>query len=375
MGQKTNPTIFRLENTQAWKSKYFEKKSTEFSIYAFQNAEIKKFSHKFFNDNGLTIQTIKLYYLENTLHIFVSYFLTLKLTSLINSLNKLTVTYSLGFVLFVFFMLSPIILLAVKLATILCNKKKYNRIKTSVKKYFNYQELKYNITLKTLLKKNSLKKAKRVMKYNEQILQIRRIKLLKYYKSYLATKNYKNIGSIQNNTFIEKFFESLTQFTNKRFKILLTLHQVNKDIKQTITKKKLEVLKKSLTQLRKYKQNEFFKEGVNLLFSCTIKKKSSDLLTHFIASQLKKLKRHNFFMKFIKTSLSLFSGKAFSLVKGIKIKIKGRFNGAPRAKHKINNIGNGVPVLTLDSNISYSETTAFTSNGTFGVKVWIHEKV
>ena len=357
MGQKTNPTIFRLENTQAWKSKYFEKKSTEFSIYAFQNAEIKKFSHKFFNDNGLTIQTIKLYYLENTLHIFVSYFLTLKLTSLINSLNK-----------------AQNIKLTPKPKQP-SNKKKYNRIKTSVKKYFNYQELKYNITLKTLLKKNSLKKAKRVMKYNEQILQIRRIKLLKYYKSYLATKNYKNIGSIQNNTFIEKFFESLTQFTNKRFKILLTLHQVNKDIKQTITKKKLEVLKKSLTQLRKYKQNEFFKEGVNLLFSCTIKKKSSDLLTHFIASQLKKLKRHNFFMKFIKTSLSLFSGKAFSLVKGIKIKIKGRFNGAPRAKHKIINIGNGVPVLTLDSNISYSETTAFTSNGTFGVKVWIHEKV
>ena len=52
MGQKTNPTIFRLENTQAWKSKYFEKKSTEFSIYASQNAEIKKFSHKFFNDKG-----------------------------------------------------------------------------------------------------------------------------------------------------------------------------------------------------------------------------------------------------------------------------------------------------------------------------------
>jgi ribosomal protein S3 len=361
MGQKTNPNIFRLENTQEWKSKYFEKKSTEFSIYAFKDAEIKKFIHKFFNDNGLAVQRIKLYYLESTLHIFISYFLTMKSVSLVSSLNKA----------------QNIKLTArPKQANDRKNSnKKHNKVKASVKKYFNYQRFKYNIGLKALLRKNSLKKAKKVMKYNEQIFQIRRIQFLRYYKSYLVAKSHKNVENIKNNAFLEIFFESLTQFTGGKFKILLTLHQVNKDIKQTITKKKLEILKKSLTQLRKYRQNEFFKEGVNLLFSCTIKKKSSDLLAHFIANQLKKLKRHNFFIKFIKTSLSLFSGKAFSTVKGIKIKIKGRFNGAPRAKHRIIHIGEGVPVLTLNSNISYSEATAYTSNGTFGVKIWIHEKI
>lgn len=356
MGQKINPKIFRLGNTQEWNSKYFEKKSTEFSLYAFKDAEIKKFINKFFNDNGLAVQEIKLYYLEGALHVFVSYFLTTKSIVLINNLNK---TQNIK--------LTP-------QTKQVSHKKKYNKIKASVKKYFYYQQLSRNINLKTLLKKNYLKKAKKIIKYDKQILQIRRIKTLKYYKNYLATKKYKSTKSIKNNSFLEKVVESLAQFTNKKIKISLTLNQVNKNLKQTITKKKLEVLKKSLTQLRKYKQNEFFKEGVNILFSCVVKKKSSDLLAHFMANQLKKLKRHNFFIKFVKTSLSLFSGKTFSRINGIKIKIKGRFNGAPRAKHTIIQIGNGVPVLTLDSNVSYSEATSYTLNGTFGVKIWIDEK-
>lgn len=360
MGQKINPNIFRLENTQEWKSKYFEKKSSEFSIYAFKDAEIKKFITKFFNDNGLAIQIIKLYYLEGTLNVFVSYFLTTKSAYFVNELNK---TQKI-----------KLVAHSKRTSNRKTKKKTYNQIKASVKKYFNYQQLKYTLNLNKLLKKNSLKQAKAMMKYNDQTLQIRRIKFLKYYKSYLTTKSYKNAKSIKNNAFTEKLFESLTQFTNRKFRISLTLNQVNKDVKQTVEKKKLEILKKSLTQLRKYKQNEFFKEGINLLFSCARKKKSADLLAHFIANQLKKLKRHNFFIKFIKTSLGLFSGKSFSIVEGIKIKIKGRFNGAPRAKHKIINVGNSVPVLTLNSNINYSEATAYTSNGTFGVKIWINEK-
>jgi ribosomal protein S3 len=89
---------------------------------------------------------------------------------------------------------------------------------------------------------------------------------------------------------------------------------------------------------------------------------------------LKNLKRHNFFLKFVKTTLTLFYNKNFSNCKRIKIQVKGRFNGAPRAKNKLIDIGNRAPVLTINSKIDYAESTAFTSNGTFGVKVWINEK-
>ena len=144
--------------------------------------------------------------------------------------------------------------------------------------------------------------------------------------------------------------------------------------KKIIKKKRLLLIKKKLIRLKKYQKNDFFKEGVNLIFASIINKNSSQLLANYISANLKKLKRHNFFLRFLKSVLNMFITKKFSRVKGIKIKIKGRINGAPRAKRKIFKIGKRMPVLTINSPISYAENTAFTSNGTLGVKVWINEK-
>jgi ribosomal protein S3 len=69
--------------------------------------------------------------------------------------------------------------------------------------------------------------------------------------------------------------------------------------------------------------------------------------------------------------LKKFLNKNFSKIKRIKISVKGRFNGAPRAKTKTLYIG-VPPFLTLNSDINYSESTSFTSNGTFGIKVWTY---
>jgi len=79
-------------------------------------------------------------------------------------------------------------------------------------------------------------------------------------------------------------------------------------------------------------------------------------------------------LRFIKNALLFFNDKNFSKINGIKIKVKGRFNRAPRARHKFIIIGKGVPALTLNSKIDYAESTSFSTNGTFGVKVWICEK-
>jgi ribosomal protein S3 len=53
--------------------------------------------------------------------------------------------------------------------------------------------------------------------------------------------------------------------------------------------------------------------------------------------------------------------------------VKGRLNGRPRARSRVIKIAKNISVLTMDFNINYSEATAFTPNGTFGIKVWIHE--
>jgi len=178
-------------------------------------------------------------------------------------------------------------------------------------------------------------------------------------------KTYKINKNLKMKLLIGKFFESLTNFTSKKFKIFLILQRLNNNIKYTI--------KKKTVTLRKYKNNKFFQEGIKILFTCATNKNSSNLLAQFIAIQLKNLKHHNFFLKFIKDTLSLFKKNIFSKFKGIKIKVKGRLNGRPKARSRVIKIAKNISVLTMDSNINYSEATAFTPNGTFGIKVWIHE--
>ena len=73
----------------------------------------------------------------------------------------------------------------------------------------------------------------------------------------------------------------------------------------------------------------FLKKVLIYYLTCSTKPNSANLLAEFISTQLQKLKRHNFFLKFIKATLTIFKSQ------NIKIKIKGRFNGAPRAKHKL----------------------------------------
>lgn len=356
MGQKTNPTIFRLGRTKTWKSKYIEKKPNEIPLYAFQDLEIREFADKFFKDNGLTMHNCRVHYIDGkSLCIFISYYLTLNSIFLVNNINK---TQNIKLI---------------KHKTQIKQKKNSLKTRQEVVNYIKYQRINYNKMLNRFIQKQDYRKVKNIIQLEKRSKRIRRLNSLKYYKRYLAVENHKKVETIKINSFLEKFFESLHLFLNKKTKIFLTIQQLNKDIKQTLNKEKTKLLKKNLVNLRKYKQNDFFKEGVNILFIATTQKKTASLLARFIAFQLQNLKRHNFFLKFIKTTLTIFKNNTFSNLQGIKIKVKGRFNGAPRAKRKIIDIGKGVPVLTLKSNINYSEETAYTSNGTFGVKVWVCE--
>ena len=337
MGQKTNPNIFQLGKTNNWQSKYFEKKITEHAIYSRKDLEIRNFIQKFFRDHGKIIHYCKLCYLNKSLHIFVSYHL---------NLSSLSFTYE--------------------------NIPKIYTIET--KKLAKKELIRQKIASRLL---NFKSKA-----FNNQIKQI--IKKVNYKKKYTGKTRVLNflmggefdaftkLPELPDN-FIEKFSKNLTSFTLKKFKLIIHLKasNVNKD---PISKKKTKkFLKQKLVNLRKYRQTEFFKEGINVLFTCATQKKSSKLLAQFIAIQLKNLKRHNFFLKFVKSTLTLFKNNVLSTFKGIKIKIKGRLNNRPRARSQVFKIANDISTLTINSAINYSEETAFTPNGTLGIKVWIHE--
>lgn len=344
MGKKTNPIVLRMNKTYHQKSKYIEKKPLEHNFYSFRNIEIQNFIKQFFKNYGLMIHDLRLCFFNKTLSIFVSYFSTIKTNSIIlnkiNTERKVKVTRR---------KIKP------KYKTI------YTKLLNSSKKHFRYRDL------------NSLVETKRVQSFHKT-KQIRPW-LMQNYNNYFKLKNHKNVKNVKLNNFLQNFFKSLSLFTNNKFNLSITLKQFNGSLTNDITKKNIKTLNKSLVKLRRYQDNKFFKDGLNIMFLATTNRSSANLLASFITNELQKLKRHNFFIRFIKKTLTLFNNKAFSKINGIKIKIKGRFNRAPRARHKIIKIGNGVSVLNLSAKIDYSESVAFTSNGTLGVKVWICEGI
>ncbi len=59
-------------------------------------------------------------------------------------------------------------------------------------------------------------------------------------------------------------------------------------------------------------------------------------------------------------------------VKGVKIALKGRLDGAEMARYEWAKKGR-IPLQTLRADIDYAEKTAFTTYGTIGIKVWIYK--
>lgn len=100
---------------------------------------------------------------------------------------------------------------------------------------------------------------------------------------------------------------------------------------------------------------------------------SAKLLGTFIAEYLKTTKRHNLFFNSLNKSLNMIIKQQNSKIKGIKILIKGRLNNAARSRNQYIKIGT-IPLITKSRSIDYSESTAFTPNGTIGIKIWISHK-
>ena len=364
MGQKINSNIFRLGiKKNNWKSKYFEKTKEEFSLYAYQSLEIKKFFKKFLALNNLIFHDFKIQYSNNTIYLYISYYTTSKAISLISNSN---------------------IQQKFKLKKHKLSKKKYLRKKARKqpillkKQKFDLQKMffsnfKHHDT--SILKKKNLRKFKNRETHTivEKKLK-KRIKVLKTYKNSLKIKNYKNMKHLKFNNFSEQLLESLSIYTNKKFNILVTFQNLNKGLSLNLTNFQAKFLKTKLLGLRQESRNPFFKETVNILVISVIRENSARLLAEFIAYQLSYMKRHSFFLIFVKRFLiTLISEKKFSNISGIKFAIKGRFNGVPRARKNIYEAGK-VPIQTIDSNIDYHQATSYTPNGTFGVKVWICQK-
>lgn len=175
------------------------------------------------------------------------------------------------------------------------------------------------------------------------------------------------IDSIINNLLInlQLFFKSQ--------KINIKAQNLNKKFESSLVKHKLSEYKQLISIFKRFTKQPFAKNLLKAFFVVISEKNSSKLLSEIIVNYLnKQKKRHGFILFFLKKTLNYLVPSTLSVVKGVKIVISGRFNGAPRASKKILKIGS-VPIQSFSKKINYCEQTAFTPNGTFGVKVWVCE--
>jgi ribosomal protein S3 len=331
MGQKTNHNIFRLGVNKKWKTEFFEKKTKEFAYFTFADLEIKSYIERFLSIYGLILHDYKIHHTNSVLNIYISYVVTPDFK--FNNIKQ---------------------------------SKKLKLISKTKKQKFIYLN-----TEQRIKKKNSLfLKVEKYLKHNKSNPEEFRgnsIAILQTNTSEPTQQT--NLRNLRIENKIQKFLKSLELFKNSS--VLINFKCINKTFNLATKQKKS--LKKKIMLLQKFRYTPFFKEGINLIFLSVYKHKSSKLLTKFIEMQLKKIKRHKFFFTFLKKTLTLFLNSNFSKIKGVRIKIKGRLNGAPRAKHKILDVGD-IPVQTIDSVLDYSEATIHNLNGSYGIKVWVIEK-
>jgi ribosomal protein S3 len=378
MGQKTNPNIFRLGVNKKWKTEFFEKKSQELSNYTFKDLEIKEYIERFLETRGLLLHDYKLHYSNSVLNIYISYFVTPNFVfektlndnitiikksdsqrTTIQSCNKINVKRT----------ISQRVMLAKQNS--FSSKPSFTTVKSPnrVKKYLKLKYYGSVLPVNDNLELNSPKIPQNFSGNFTELLNDQKDINPKANYSRLLTSQ--NLETSQIESDFQKLLKGLSLFTNKQYNLITTFQCINKTFNLTL--KQTQALKEKFMLLQKFKNIPFFKESIDLLFASVYHKKSASLLAKLIAFQFKTVKRHNFFIAFLKQTLTRFINSNFSKVKGIKIIVKGRLNGAPRAKHKILTVGS-VPVQTIVSNMDYAQSTCHNSNGSYGIKVWILEK-
>jgi small subunit ribosomal protein S3 len=126
-----------------------------------------------------------------------------------------------------------------------------------------------------------------------------------------------------------------------------------------------------IEDMQKYIKNEFFRNKKTTLKVEVQEVKnyeeSSALVAQNIAEQLEKRIP---FRRALKSMLDNVSKN--SAVKGIKIVVSGRLNGAEMSRTEWVAKGT-LPLHTLRADIDFARATAYTTYGTLGVKVWIYK--
>jgi len=348
MGQKINPTIFRLGVNKTWKTEFFEKKNHELPLYVFKDLEIRSYIERVLETYGIILHDYKQHYNGSTLNLYVSYFIMPDFV-----LNKKETNEK--------FMIKNTV----------GGKKIIKTLQNNTEKlaYFPLNKKISNLS-SDFSRSHKLKQYLNLTSHAQLFSQMSSIQLQQFSSSQSkkTVKSSLNFMNSKIDGIFVQVFKVLDLFSNNRSNIVLNLCCVNKDLYfLKLTQEKI------FMSLQKFRNTPFLKEGIELLFHVAYNSNSANLLAKFIAFQLKKIKRHKFFLSFLKQALTILLNSSPSQIKGVKIIIRGRLNGVPRAKQKIIVVGD-VPAQSISAKLDYSQTTMHNSNGSYGIKVWIVEK-
>lgn len=137
--------------------------------------------------------------------------------------------------------------------------------------------------------------------------------------------------------------------------------------------KGMEELNKAITDaLRKVRAAHKDSEGAKIALSLNVEElKRTEVSSRYIAQQIAwDLEKRIRFRRTIKKYLEQIMQNRD--VKGAKVSVSGRLDGNEIARREHLSRGS-LPLATLRANIDYGTSTAYTTYGTIGVRVWIYK--
>lgn len=131
-----------------------------------------------------------------------------------------------------------------------------------------------------------------------------------------------------------------------------------------------EMKEKLLRSLKKLRMVN--KIPTNFAFNLNVEElKRTEIASAVVAQQMATdLERRQPYRKLMKRAIE--NAMQNRDIKGIKIKLSGRLNGAEISRTEWLAKGR-MPLSTLRANIDYAEATSFNSYGTIGIKVWLYK--
>jgi len=184
--------------------------------------------------------------------------------------------------------------------------------------------------------------------------------------SKILKKNLKTEQKVKNSNIIQnKIQEDLIVFKNKLKLYKKTLLLAPPTL---IYNKYLKLYKRSvLRQMGRFKWLRHFYLSIKIVNRATFLQ-NAGLLAKFCAWQIKKDKRHRYFIFFITEVVRRFF-KYRPQIYGLRLLFKGRIQGSTRSKKVLKKFGK-TPLQSLYIKIDYSIQEALTRYGICSIKVW-----